>query len=508
VLAEFERDVLPLYVSTQAWFRAPRRRIERTTLVDAIPLDASANPPYVLLVDALDAHDRADRYFLPASLAATGDAQGALVSRAAFARVRRGPRDGVLFDGVADDRFWRGAVEALQRDAKLTGGRGVLSFAPTWSLDGLDLDDVSEVRRVQEPRNNNDDAAVVANSVHVRTYRQVEAGIHPEIELGRYLHDAAFEHAPPLLGTIEYVTGDGTPYAIGIAHRFVENQGDGWRVALRYLERFLERRRHVADNDALASDEPASDEFEPYERSARAVGRVLAALHRTLAEGTSPEFLPEPYESKDLAQLTAALRESAHGALDALAASLDALPSDSLRAEARALLAEREALFEAIERRAATPYSGVKTRIHGRFHLGNVLVTDTDVLITGFDGDRRVPFAERRRKALPLEDVAGVLQSFDYAEVATIFGLTLDRKENLEAFAPELAELKRHAAGAFLAAYEREAKATIPRAMLELFVLDRALYSIRYELANRPSWIAVPLRTIRGLVNTGYEALV
>jgi maltose alpha-D-glucosyltransferase/alpha-amylase len=137
------------------------------------------------------------------------------------------------------------------------------------------------------------------------------------------------------------------------------------------------------------------------------------------------------------------------------------------------------------------------SRIHGDFHLGQVLVVSGDVYIIDFEGEPARPLAERRAKASPLRDVAGILRSFDYA-AATI----IDRKnvgsapvsdERCDEF---IARFRACAPKAFLKAYRAAISAsgaTVSERLLDLFLLEKAAYEVTYEAANRPSWFAVPL---------------
>ena len=145
--------------------------------------------------------------------------------------------------------------------------------------------------------------------------------------------------------------------------------------------------------------------------------------------------------------------------------------------------------------------SGGKSRIHGDYHLGQVLVVEGDFLIIDFEGEPERSIGERRRKLSPLKDVAGMLRSFDYAAQAALARATLDRPHDRDRLTPFARDWERRASSAFVAAY-REAAAEggfLPEdpahvdALIELFSWQKALYELRYELAERPEWVVVPL---------------
>jgi maltose alpha-D-glucosyltransferase/alpha-amylase len=169
---------------------------------------------------------------------------------------------------------------------------------------------------------------------------------------------------------------------------------------------------------------------------------------------------------------------------------------ETLAARAKLLLAQQQPLEKALRKLALTGVGSPKTRIHGDFHLGQVLVASGDIYIIDFEGEPGRPLAERRAKASPLRDVAGLMRSFDYAAAAAldpknVTAARLDAKTR-ERF---LTRLHGSAQGAFLDAYfasvgaERERNA----ALLDFFLIEKAAYELVYEAANRPAWLPIPL---------------
>jgi maltose alpha-D-glucosyltransferase/alpha-amylase len=148
--------------------------------------------------------------------------------------------------------------------------------------------------------------------------------------------------------------------------------------------------------------------------------------------------------------------------------------------------------------------AAMKTRYHGDLHLGQVLVKQSDVVIIDFEGEPRHSMEERRRKHTPLKDVAGILRSFDYAAAAaarTVAELPALEVEDFQAFCNEWRALS---VGAFMSAY-RETIGDCPvwpenregaADLLDLLVLDQAIYEVGYELANRPAWLSIPLKAV------------
>jgi maltose alpha-D-glucosyltransferase/alpha-amylase len=212
-------------------------------------------------------------------------------------------------------------------------------------------------------------------------------------------------------------------------------------------------------------------------------------------------FAAEPITPADLRAWQRVARHQAEAAFKALRQAAPKLEGAD-REQAQILLARRHACQARIDALTETDLTAIKTRIHGDYHLGQVLVAQNDFYILDFEGEPARPLAERRAKSSPLKDVAGMLRSFDYAAWAAVVGLTEAHPGSADVVR-SLAEAWRQAtAQAFLDAY-RETIAGCPsypaseveaRRLLDFFLLDKALYEICYEAANRPAWIRIPLK--------------
>jgi maltose alpha-D-glucosyltransferase/alpha-amylase len=377
----------------------------------------------------------------------------------------------------------------------------------TSAAEELALPEQVEVKRSAVEQSNS--TAMIGNRAVFKAYRKLAPGVQPEIEIGRFLvEEAGFANAPPLLGAIERTGADGETTALAAVFGFVRNQGDGWVYTTEYLHRTLDELRLRA---AAEHPETAPTQAEPhgfYLEQARVLGQRTAELHRALATPTDdPAFAAEPIGAADLKAWQRAVRRQAEAAFKALRQALPRL-DEAQRAQAQALLAGRDACFARIDALTGAPVGAAKTRVHGDYHLGQVLVAQNDFYILDFEGEPARPLAERRAKSSPLKDVAGMLRSFDYAAWAAVMTLTEHHAGSGEVVR-SLAETWRAATqAAFLGAY-RETIAGCPSypedeaqaaRLLDLFLLEKALYEICYEAANRPHWLRIPLEGVTGLL--------
>jgi maltose alpha-D-glucosyltransferase/alpha-amylase len=497
VRRELEQQVLPEYLPKRRWFAAKGERLEGARLTAIAPLP-EARGAVVMAEIEVRLPGRSERYALPLAGVEDVEGVGPLAAQLALSRLRQGRRVGYLTDAFADDRMPAAVMAALRGRKVLPTPEGEIRFLPTARLDEIALPEQPEIRRLSAEQSNS--SLIFGEAAVIKVIRRVNPGIHPEAEMTRYLTEAGFGNTAPLLGEAVRVAPDGTPHTLMLVQGFVRNQGDGWGWSLDWLNR-------AVDEAALTDAAPEEDPFAGYLSFATAIGTRLAELHEVLARPTEdPAFAPEAATAAD----RGAWAEGALGQLDPaleLLAAARGLPEDAAPL-AGGLLARRDALREAVRRLAASAEGALKTRVHGDFHLGQILVSQGDAVIVDFEGEPARSLEERRAKGSPLRDVAGLLRSLDYAaSVATATESAAATAAPTERRAAMLAQWQRDASVAFLDAYRRVAAAA-PRpwvpaeseaALLDLFLLEKAAYEVRYEAANRPAWIGVPLRGLAAL---------
>jgi maltose alpha-D-glucosyltransferase/alpha-amylase len=348
----------------------------------------------------------------------------------------------------------------------------------------------------------------------MKLFRRLEPGINPDLEIGTFLTERAhFGHVPPVAGALLYHAGAGVePATLAIAQGFVPNRGDAWRYALDSLAEYLAG----ADGllalpegsllDLAAGPIPAgaAQRIGPFLESARLLGRRTAELHLALAsDPDDPAFAPEPFTGADRRHLHQEMDSLTRRIMDLLRANLDGLPEGALP-EARAVLEQEQAILQQFEALLAGEISAMRIRIHGDYHLGQVLVAGDDFMIIDFEGEPARPLSERRQKRCALQDVAGMLRSFHYAAYAAYFDL-IEREGGDAALLENWARYwHRWVATAYLQSYLQVAEgvAFLPEspaelsALLNAFLLEKAVYELGYELNNRPPWVRIPLQGI------------
>jgi maltose alpha-D-glucosyltransferase/alpha-amylase len=510
-LPQLESDILPAFLLRQRWFVPKDQRVRRADVVarGEITLSSNDSPtPESFLASVVETTlelGERSRYFLPLATvwsSAEIELRQELVP-ATVAWLRQFRREGVLVDALSQDGFPLAAMDAIRHEATVQLAGGAIRCRKTSLFDLAEAPERLVLRRGGVEQLNS--SVFFEDYGMLKLYRRLQPGPHPEIEMSRFFFErAGFANTPPLLAYMELdLDGERGPEtcALGALFAFIRNQGDGWTQALDYLTRYLD--------DALVSsgtrsfDLPDPDVF--FLALARQLGIRTAEMHRALAEqgGNDPNFAPEPITAKDVAEWRGELEIAAADMLSRLERGRAKLPTSGQEFVER-LIAQRDHLIGLIRSLAPDEIKAMKTRLHGNFHLGQVLAVKNDFFVIDFEGDPARTPAERRRKNSPLRDVAGMIRSLDYASVSAVRRLA----EARPTAAPRMTQLaeswRQRAVDGFRAAYHKMMRGCVAyptskteaRELLTFFTLENLIHEATYELANRPDWIDVPIRGI------------
>jgi trehalose synthase-fused probable maltokinase len=471
-------------------------------LTALLPFPVPALPAAVAVWRATPPGQAPLHLFVPLALVPTEEADAVHVVAAPPAQGAQAGGDMRLVEAFSVDAFVRAWIEALLRGGGEASGAGRLRAGRTERLAraGLEPGGRWAIRRGGAEQSNT--SIRVGDGAILKAIRKLEEGVHPELEVGRFLTgEAGFAATPALLGWTELDGAIGAGAAtLSVLQAFVPNEGDGWSWVLDRLSR------------VAAPGEGSTRELDEATAWLRRLGQRTAEMHRAFGADTAdPALRPEPVQAADLRGWTEAAEAMAGRALDGLAAAGTQLDPQG-RDLAEALCACRAELTERLRAALGGAPAFAKTRHHGDYHLGQVLVAGGDAVIVDFEGEPLRPLAERRAKHAALRDVAGMLRSFAYAAAAATRALP-ERLPSAGRAAAErrLAAWEAEASQAYLDAYLDAARGApgcpAERAEAErvvrFFMLEKALYEVAYELANRPDWVDIPLRGVLALLDAG-----
>ncbi|MGE7990146.1 maltose alpha-D-glucosyltransferase [Pseudomonas sp. NPDC089554] len=504
-----QSTILPQYLPKRRWFAGKEGPIDSVRIDYGVRFGTPNNP--VLLSEITVRSEGVDSvYQLPFGLLPEEQINSALPQQLALSRVRRGRQVGLITDAFVQESFVRAVLAGCEEQLRLATPSGELRFEHTEQLVALGLDEHSEVRYLSAEQSNS--SVVVGESVVLKLIRRVNPGVHPELEMSAYLTAAGFANISPLLAWVSRVDEQNQPHLLMIAQGYLSNQGDAWAWTQNTLE------RAIRDEMEPPSSEPEAHTNALAELTgfAALLGQRLGEMHLLLAAPSDDEaFAPQVSSAADSERWSQQVSAELGRALDLLAQHRDSLDPDS-QALVADLQQQRDGLAQHIDNLARQAQGGLLMRVHGDLHLGQVLVVQGDAYLIDFEGEPARPLEERRAKHSPYKDVSGVLRSFDYAAAmilrsASSGDLSHAARQAWQRVARQYLHQSRHA---FVEAYglataampHAWAKAEGERAALELFCLEKAAYEIAYEAENRPSWLAVPLHGLHGLISTWGES--
>ena len=496
---QFETDTLPRFIETQRWYAAKGTPIERAHIIDHV-LWQEGKTSWIVALLQVTAGGEAANYFMPLALAweERDEERVRNISTAAIAKIRQQSSVGVMGDAFADEAFCQSLVTAMAKPREIATAQGKLEFRPTAAFKRLAGADVGSLPAARPQGSSSNTIVVLGERLILKGYRRLRSGASPELEIGMYLTDTVhFANCAPLAGVLQYRDKDAEPTLLAMLQAYVANQGDGWTWSLEYLRRHLEEHR-----TAPATDAPPANAHDAYLAMIRILAVRTAELHRALATPTKePAFAPQPLTRADLDAYKQRATEEAKNALNLLKGHVGELTGPD-RDKANAVLAARDEILRRIAASVASEPKGTKIRIHGDYHLGQVLLTRNDFILIDFEGEPGHSLEERRAKQSPLRDLAGMLRSFGYVEHSALRAVAHDDVE-LAKLAPLAHSWAVKVRATFLAAYDATARAaslydalTPGDGLLGLFELEKALYELRYELGNRPAWAGIPLQGI------------
>ncbi len=496
---QLERDLLPGFMLRQRWYAAKSQGFTRATVSDHAML-GTGNAQWLLPLVDVQGMATPARYFVPLAIAFddADEERSRALAAVAMAKVRQQATMGLLADAMGDEAFCRTLVQSIGGEVVLRCTAGEMRFRPGRHFADVVGDALDHPTPLQRLANSSNSVSLLGERLFLKAYRHLSAGLHPELEMGRFLTDVAgFANCVPVAGSLEYVDAQGHIWTLALLQAQVLNQGDAWDFTVDQLVHALESAGSEAVDPETASSADA-------QRTAVMAQRV-AELHTALAKPTGDAaFDPEPVRPADLQQWVQAVQQDCQRTLALLDRHRLGLPP-AVAGLAEQLVARGAQLSTQAGRATTATASGWKTRLHGDLHLGQILMVQDDYLIIDFEGEPTRSVEERRAKHSALRDVAGMLRSFDYARHSAL-QRNAQTPTEWERLAPVARAWEERMRSTFLRSYADTAVAsglyahaqdfekTLP--LLELFVLEKALYELRYEMDNRPDWVGVPLAAL------------
>jgi maltose alpha-D-glucosyltransferase/alpha-amylase len=520
-------DMIPPYLIRCRWFGGKARAIKSATVIEAVPFPYERTTAYFVMVRIGYVEGEPETYVVPLAIA-QGDGVAQVHSdypQAVVARLKSPGQEGVLYEVIEEPAFHKALLESVARRRHYKGAEGELT--------GHQTSVFRHIQRMMRPplpsaimkAEQSNTSIVFGDWLILKLLRRMEEGVNLDLEIGLFLTEkSTFVHNPPVAGHLEYRRNRHEPFTLGIVHGFVPNQGDAWKYTLDALSHYFEAalasqmdvgldilpEKPLVALTKMELPQQAVDLISHYLESARLLGERTAEMHVALASNsTDPNFAPDPFTTLYQRSVYQSMRHLTARSLQLMRSRLKYLP-EKARDMARKVLENEGLIFNRFRSLLDRKISASRIRVHGDFHLGQVLYTGKDFIIIDFEGEPARSLTERRLKRSPLRDVAGMLRSFHYAAHHAIFSGAV-RSEDIPAVENWAEFWHTWVAAVYLKAYLNLAGQAgfLPpeegelQILLDALCLEKVIYELGYELNNRPQWVPIPLKGIMKFLETG-----
>jgi maltose alpha-D-glucosyltransferase/alpha-amylase len=519
---KLEGEILPAYIANCRWFGGKARIVREITIIENIPIGKTHSASRLLFLNVAYTEGLSEMYLLPISFSYGEEARKIIEVKpyAIAARVSTDRGEGIIYDAAYNDDFRQEILLMISRKHSTKGLEGQLISYPGRQLKSFAwkelLVEKSQVLRTEQTNT----SFLYGNKLIFKMFRRLDEGMNPDLEIGRFLAEkTSFRNVPPFAGAIEYRRPGLEPIVVGMLQAVVSNQGDAWTFALNsldgYFERVFSKKDEIREIPKVSASllELSSLEVPPlfqeligvfYLEMAHLLGKRTAELHLALSSDTEDKnFAPEPFSILYQRSLYQSMQSLTKRSIGLLKKNIKKVPEE-IRVESNEIISLEEKFIDRFKSLLNKKLSIVKTRIHGDYHLGQVLFTGNDFVIIDFEGEPARAISERRLKRSPLTDIAGMVRSFHYAAYSAVLKHAV-RPEDIHLMESWAELWYQYVSGAFLSSYflmVRDAP-FFPKEtedleiLLRVFLLEKSVYELGYELNNRPDWVIIPVRGIK-----------
>ncbi|HBG28247.1 MAG TPA: hypothetical protein DDX75_14270 [Phycisphaerales bacterium] len=483
---------LQSYIKERRWFGAKNRSIIEIKISECIKLNLFEEIFYMLLIELFYSEAVSETYLLPIAFAQHQPTHG-IIAKVLFKN-----REGFLYEAVFNEKFRLGILDLIQQNKIISTNSGNLIAArgEKFQLFLKDNEQPANSRITQSEQSNT--SFFYDDIFFFKLYRRLQEGLNPDVELTKYLTEKTeFEKLPAFAGSIELQHENIEPKTIGLLQKYIINKGDAWdyfdQAVKQFFNNALSRSRYVQSEDLL---DPAFIE------NVTLLGKRTSQLHIALSgDSEDKDFKAEPVSMEYQEFLYESMKSLAHKVFKELnfENSYQVIKDDVAK-----LISIKDNIFERIEEIKKRNFTGQLIRIHGDYHLGQVLFTGNDFIISDFEGEPAREITQRRQKHLALKDLAGMLRSFYYVAYSPIFLNGLTDRADIETLNYWAQVLYEYLSEKFLISYiiNSEKAEFLPKTsdetefLLSFYMLEKAIYELNYELNNRPGWIIIPAKGI------------
>lgn len=520
---KIEKEILPEYIKTCRWFSGKSRSISRLEIVKKLNIEKDGISVIMLFISLFFMENEPETYLLPVACT-SGDFAKKINSdfpHASILKFTLNNTECILYDALIDRNFQNFLFTLILDQKSLYFETEGMTLKP--SREGEVTPSLNCLPKMLKIEQSNT-SVLFGTEYFFKIYRTFSETVNPEQEMLRFFTNKKFPNTPDYKGAIHIEDETRQTRSIWcLLQTFIPNQGDAWSLTLNELQGYFERVLTKKTENPTLPEIPSSLTESGYSNSpafiqgligsvyaerAKLLGIRTAEMHLTLiSDNNNRDFAPEEFSLLYQRSIYQSIRGTVRKCLswvkghkDGFPLSIQNLTAEVSESEDKILGKLKNILYSKIET--------VQIRIHGDYHLGQVLYNGKDYVIIDFEGEPAKPVTERRLKRSGLRDIAGMLRSFHYAVYYTLYKSNAFRAEDIPFLEPWGEVWYEFVKCYFMRGYAQQCAGTklIPKneehlsMLLHAFLLDKVCYEINYELNYRPDWAIIPLKGLTYLI--------
>lgn len=530
VLEEIETNILPGYLLRMSWFDSSEKGLENIRIIEVAEVQLTEQNAFYLLIEVSYRNGLAEKFQLPV---AYGSLEFSVkiqetYPHAILARLVINGEEGVLYDAIYSTYLQTAIIELASRHHVIELNDSELVFKGEKLLKKYLAEQEKTKPRILSATQANT-LIVYGNVFCVKIFRKVDFVINSDLEIIRFLTShTKFRNTPALEGSVEWKFPNGN-LILGMMQEVVQNNSDGWTYMLDRMVDFNERvialpaiPPVLTASKGTLTDPLVYEDMPAYlhelldsmlANRVKTLGKRTGELHLALASGVDfPDFAPEEYTLHYQRSLYSDLLALVRTSFQLLSSKIADLPDD-IKVEAKEVLEMKPQLLQIFKSIYSKTIEVDKIRVHGDYNLEQVLFTGKDFYIVDFEGNTERRFSLRRLKKSAMRDLASMVRSFNYVAYRSLYADNQVRKEDIEKLLPFAEQWYHYVSGFFMKAYLDTVKDAhfVPKEkegldiLMQVFLLEKALNELVYELKHRPDWVIIPLKGIKYMVKNSMK---
>ena len=525
----FVEEALLPYIKRSRWYSSKSKVVRRSKLVGEFKLRKKSGFTTIFMVEIEFTEGAPEIYVVPVSFILHADftVTASEFPQSIIANLTSKEGRGLFYDGFYDPEFRGELLRVIAHAKSINGEKGMLAGVKSGRIKALMGEKGLTLTSAVLKSEQSNSSAVYEKKLILKLYRKLGEGLNPEAEiLGSLSEKGSFANIPEYAGALEYRAGKYSVFTVALLESFVESSSDAWKytgtAVDQYMDQVLSKKTDLAEPLTAAVDQPAPPEPPKpapkiedlvggmFAETAALLGKRTAEMHLAMSQITdNAAFTPEPFSLLYQKSLYQSIYSQVKRTLSLLRKNLSKVP-EALKKDAEEVLASENVFVKKLNAIIEQKISADKIRIHGDYHLGQVLYTGKDFTIIDFEGEPARSLSERRIKHSPIKDVAGMIRSYHYAAYGTVLLKSSLRPEDAVFLEKWVDRWYEYSVNIFLGAYLQRAGGAsfVPskkeeiQALLQIFIMEKAMYELAYEINNRPAWIGIPLKGLKRVITS------